>query len=148
MIPSRILVATDGSPSAMAAEAYAAEMAVAHQAETLLIVTVMRPMAGLRAVTGPSDDSRAEVESGDELVEAAAERIQAAMGKDAVSVAKKVLVATSEAEAIVKAARELGASAQIVMGARGHGGFANLLLGSTSHQVIQGADCPVTVVRA
>jgi nucleotide-binding universal stress UspA family protein len=50
------------------------------------------------------------------------------------------------AREILAAARDLQADS-IVLGSRGLGGFAGLLMGSVAYRVIQHADCPVVVVR-
>ncbi|CAJ62885.1 MULTISPECIES: universal stress protein [Frankia] len=56
----------------------------------------------------------------------------------------KETVADSAARALLRAA----ADAQVlVVGSRGHGGFAELLLGSVSHQCVAHAPCPVAVIR-
>jgi len=59
-----------------------------------------------------------------------------------------VLESPSQAGAIIVEAHATGTCSHIVMGDRGHGGMKNLLLGATSRQVIQGAHCPVTIIRA
>ena len=50
------------------------------------------------------------------------------------------------AKEILQAARGFSADS-IVLGSRGLGGFAGLLMGSVAYRVIQHADCPVVVVR-
>jgi nucleotide-binding universal stress UspA family protein len=50
------------------------------------------------------------------------------------------------AREIVEEARDFGAGV-IVMGSRGHGDLAGLVLGSTAHKVIHLTDRPVLVVR-
>jgi len=61
------------------------------------------------------------------------------------------LVATSEAHqgpagaALIRASHNAGL---VVVGSRGLGGFAGLVLGSVSHNAIHGCECPVMVVRS
>ncbi len=145
MLPSRILVATDGSPAAKAAEEFAAEMAVAEHASAVVIVTVIREHT---SHVGVVPATAAEIEAGEHLVKEAAGHVREVMGNDSLPIETRVFTALSEAGAIVAEAHATGECSHIVMGARGHGGFTTLLLGSTSHQVVQGSHCPVTIVRA
>jgi nucleotide-binding universal stress UspA family protein len=144
MLPPRILVATDGSDAAKAAEAFAAETAVVQKASTIVVVTVVRdyPTRGeLVNVTPPEEDAAVQ------LVKDAAHRIAALVATDAIKIEEKVLESANEAAAIIAEAHAEGTCSHVIMGHRGHGGFATLLLGSTAHHVIQGAHCPVTIVR-
>ena len=63
---------------------------------------------------------------------------------DGVHVERRVVEATPAA-VLVEESRD---AALLVVGSRGHGGFASLLLGSVSQQCAHHAECPVVIVRS
>jgi len=89
-----------------------------------------------------------DADAGD-LARAGRETLETALG-DAVGEATDVEIERQVVEGQA-AAVLIGAAARgdlLVVGSRGHGGFAGLLLGSVSQQCVHHAQCPVVVVRS
>jgi nucleotide-binding universal stress UspA family protein len=133
----RILVATDGSPSAHAALVTALKFpwgraAVAH--------AVVAPSDWLRP---DSDDARAALAQNLEAVSDSARRVVSARWPRADVAIRDELVPL---DAILGEASRFRASL-IVVGWRGHGTFRRLLAGSVSRAVAARAPCPVLIVR-
>jgi nucleotide-binding universal stress UspA family protein len=72
------------------------------------------------------------------------EAVREIAGDDEVDGIERLLFDGSAAKVLVTAVHD---NDLLVVGSRGHGGFAGLLLGSVSQQCIQHAPCPVVVIR-
>lgn len=145
----RILAAVDGSEASMRAVELAAELATKSQAELLLICVVEH--------RSPPDWALAEYVRPDQ--------IGTDMGQFAVSFARDALenaraqavargidpvrseIRTGDpSEQILKFQEETGADA-IIVGSRGRGRFAGMLLGSVSQKIASLAPCTVVIAR-
>jgi len=140
-----VLVATDGSASAGRAVALAAEIARTFDA-TLHIVNVLE---GYSAASEALEchPSSIETPSFETVSCTATEILQKARERAASLGARRVEIETRTgpvAETILEIARDEGADT-IVVGKRGHGRVAGLLLGSVSQKIVCEAFCPVLV---
>ena len=142
----KILVATDFSEPSDAALAYGRELARTFGAALTLVHVVDDVMSRGYGIDGGVmlSDPQYQIQ-----VEAdARRRLNAAIeGEDrAITATARVLMSRSPASAIVSYADESNIDL-IVMGTRGRGGVAHLLMGSVSERVVQTAPCPVLTVR-
>ncbi|MEO7753471.1 MAG: universal stress protein [Terracoccus sp.] len=138
----RIVVGVDGSDPSLAALRWAQHLATL-SSTTVLVVAVWEPATafGLVGAGWGAVPPDWDIEGATRL--ALEESVVAALGDDAHGVETRVEQG-SPAQVLI----ELSADAQmLVVGSRGHGGFASLLLGSVSGACVEHAACPVLVVR-
>ena len=136
----KILVAVDHSEVTGRVVSAAQELASLSRGEVWVLHLRERETVGQ---TGPLTPSESREQAG-EPVTAAVETLTKA-GIKAHGVIRDTLLGQAARE-IVNDAREHGADV-IVMGSRGRGDLAGLVLGSTAHKVIHVTDRPVLVVR-
>jgi len=140
-----IIVGVDGSDHSRLALAWALREAAQHHAP-LTIMTVrpapVRPATRIFwAVPDYPEDSQA-LELARKAVEEFADKVANEIGETV----PEITVSVSEgdpAEELIKASRDADL---LVVGSRGSGGFAKLLVGSVSSQVTHHAACPVVIV--
>jgi nucleotide-binding universal stress UspA family protein len=134
-----IVVGVDGSPSSAAALRWAGRQARATGASLRVITSWHDPSAYGYEVPLPSDwrpDQEAARIQADALAAAADEL-------DGVTVETSV----SEGQAAAVLVEASAKADLLVVGSRGHGELAGILLGSVSEYCAAHADCPVVVVR-
>jgi nucleotide-binding universal stress UspA family protein len=139
-----VLIGVDGSPEGAAAVAFACTEA-ALRGTDLMAVHVWGTLRDRTDLTlgPPSQDAHvAQLRTeGEQVLAEALARTSAS--QTGVEVSRR-LVRGPVRQSLIK---ESEGAQLLVVGARGHGGFAGLLLGSVSQAVLHHAHCPVTVVR-
>jgi len=139
----RVVVGVDGSPSSARALRFAAEEAREHGAElhVLMTYTIPAPPIATAYGTPPWRDER-EWQSDAEATLTAT--LTETLGDDPGIPITGQAVEGAAAKVLIDASAR---SDLLVVGTRGHGGFAGMLLGSVSQHLTAHAACAVTVVR-
>ncbi|SDO89643.1 Nucleotide-binding universal stress protein, UspA family [Pedococcus dokdonensis] len=141
-----VVVGTDGSRPAMSAVALATEFA-SRWGAPLQIVSAWRAPA-LTPWQDPPEGSvmvRASRQAWMSVARAAVDEAVAQVQESAPGLTVTGTVAEGRADDVLtEQSRHAG---MVVIGSRGHGGFAGLMVGSVSHGVMRRAASPVVVVR-
>ena len=136
-----IVVGVDGSGHSRKALERAADEAAAHGAP----LTVLAIHQAVRDVYGSAShygDDAALTEKAKEAAQAETDQVLAAAGSQPASVTVTA-VHGLPADELIKAS--VGTDL-LVLGRRGQGGFARLVMGSVTNQVVQHAHCAVLIV--
>jgi len=136
-----IVVGVDGSPNSRKALEKAVEEAVAHH-QPLTVLTVHQAVRDVYGAASHYADDASMTEKAREAAQAETDQVLAAAGARPESVTVTA-VHGLPAEELVKASQ--GADL-LVLGRRGGGGFARLMMGSVTNQVTQHANSAVLIV--
>jgi nucleotide-binding universal stress UspA family protein len=145
-----IVVGVDGSKSSRAALEWAIAEAALRGSTLRAVHAWMIPAIGTAdapwALMGTADYLTIEPEEMEKAAADALDReVADAQSRAGTGVAiEHVVVDAPAGDAIVDAAKD---AELIVVGSRGRGSIASLVLGSVSHHVAQHAACPVVIVR-
>jgi nucleotide-binding universal stress UspA family protein len=134
-----IVVGVDGSPSSVDALRWAARIAAPLEAEIDAITSWEYPANFGMGGAAPLDWDPAA-----DAARIQAEALAAAFGEHVPSGLRPVVGQGHPTQALLDASND---AEMLVVGSRGHGGFAGLLLGSVSAYCTEHAACPVLVTR-
>jgi nucleotide-binding universal stress UspA family protein len=140
-----IVVGVDHSAGAKAALRFALEEARLRQATLRVVHAWQYGYIGATGLEGFLPAAGGELEDFRQGAAAALDETlrEVAADQDGVAIERRVDQGVPAAVLV----EESDGAELLVVGSRGHGGFAQLLLGSVSQQCAQHASCPVVIVR-
>lgn len=139
----RMLVGVDGSPTSRTALEWAAEEAIRHGSE-LTVLTAWLPTPPPLAGTSSTLPTHGESDARQAAEQLLMEAIRDVLGEDPLILVRPQIEEGNAAKLLIDHSGDVDL---LVVGSRGHGGFAGLLLGSVSQHVAAHAKCTVVVVR-
>lgn len=136
----RIVVGVDGSPNSTAALRWAA----ANFADTPItaVASWQTPIDGPVMMGGGRFDLKAFRAQATAIADEAAEKVSADLGLDPDRIARKVVEGDPRATLLA----EQDHADLLVVGRRGRGGLAHLIVGSTTTSLIHQPRCPIAVI--
>ena len=137
-----IIVGVDGSQHSRRALVQAMKEAVAHR-EPLTVVTVHQAVRDVYGAPSHYGDDPALTEKARQAAQAEVDQVLAEVGDSRPESITVKAVHGLPADELVKASE--GAD-MIVLGTRGTGGFARLMIGTVTSQVAHHARCPILIV--
>ncbi|MCK9793803.1 universal stress protein [Isoptericola sp. 4D.3] len=119
---------------------------------TLRVVVVWRPgVAEWVASRGPTEHEAHDLTEADAgpVLERALDRVEERLrGHGVAEGSLEVVGEVHEGQVVRVLHHEAEGAERLLLGTRGRGGFASLLLGSATHTLVRTSACPVVVVRA
>jgi nucleotide-binding universal stress UspA family protein len=139
--PARIVVGIDGSDSSKEALAWAARQARLTASPLHVVIAWEIPTTyGWAAPLPDNLDFEADAEA------VVKQEIEEVIGGDATS-RPDVTYSVVEGHPAAVLLHEAESASLVVVGSRGHGAFAGMMLGSVGLHLASRADCPVLIVR-
>ena len=138
-----VIVGIDGSGHSQRALEWAVKDAATHHTP-LTVITVHQAVASFFDTPEVLPRDRAETEHAREAAQKETDEVLAKLGEARPESVAVKAVHGFPGEVLVDASADADL---MVLGLRGQGGFARLLIGSVTFQVAQHARCPVVIVR-
>jgi len=139
----RIVAGVDGSPSSMSALRWAIRQAALTGATVDAVMAWHYPVAAGGYGWAPTG-LEGDFDFSENAEKVLADAISNAVDPGSAVVVRALVVEGIAAQVLLDAS---GDADLLVVGSRGHGGFAEALLGSVSQHCVQHARCPVVVIR-